>query len=442
MRHLFMYIILPVLARGMFIGTATSSYQIEGVLPGQTIWDVYTREHGLEEAGNATMHYERFREDLALMARMGVRDYRMSISWTRIMPSGTGEADPDGLRFYHDVLDECRSLGISVYATLYHWDLPARLDDGERKGWLDPDIVGWFLRYATRVIQEYDAKVVAWFTINEPLTTSAQGYGTTCGFAPGRCSRENMLVSAHLQLLAHAAVAGHYLEHYPGGRIGIVLNTNWFEPLDGSDAAREWSERRMAENYGWFMDPLFFGEYPEVMREEASALGLVFTAEQKAALASSFTLIAVNHYTTYYVNARGEGSVDRAWDRSQAPWLFDAPLGMERVLHYIGERYSRTLPVYVTEFGVCAAREGEVDLGRVHYLSGYIDRAIAVHREGAVNLRGLFVWSFLDNFEWTSGYSQTYGIVAVDRRHGLARRPRLSYFFLQDLIHRISDGAL
>jgi hypothetical protein len=139
------------------------------------------------------------------------------------MPSGIGEADPEGLRFYHDVLDECRSLGISVYATLYHWDLPAPLDDGKRKGWLDPDIVGWFLAYATRVIQEYDSKVAAWFTINEPLTTSAQGYGTTCGFAPGRCSRENMLVSAHLQLLAHAAVAGYYLEHYPGGRIGIVL---------------------------------------------------------------------------------------------------------------------------------------------------------------------------------------------------------------------------
>jgi len=441
MRYLFMFF-LPVLATGVFIGTATSSYQIEGMLPGRTIWDVYTDQHGLESVGNATMHYLRFREDLGLMARMNVRAYRMSFSWTRIMPSRNGEVDTAGLRFYHDVLDECRRLGIAVYATLYHWDLPAYLDEGENRGWLDPGIVGWFLGYAQRVFEEFDSKVAAWFTINEPLTTSAQGYGTTCGFAPGRCSRENMLVSAHYQLLAHAAVARYYLGHYPNGRIGMVLNSNWFEPLDGSDDARKWSEKRLAETYGWFMDPLFFGQYPEILRDETAGLGLVFSEEQKAALMGSSTLIAVNHYTTYYVDANGEGSVDRAWDRSQAPWLFDAPIGMERLLRHIGERYSSTLPVYVTEFGVCALRDGPVDLGRVHYLSGYIDRALAVHRERVVNLVGLFVWSFLDNFEWASGYSQTYGLVGIDRGHGLARDPRLSYSFLQDLIHRLSDGSV
>lgn len=432
---------LPALATGLFVGTATSSYQIEGMLPAKTIWDVYTERHGLEPVGNATMHFRRFREDLALMARMGSREYRMSLSWTRIMPSRHGEIDPSGLRFYHDVLDECRALGITVYATLYHWDLPAYLDEGDNRGWLDPRIVGWFLDYARRAFQEFDPKVAAWFTINEPLTTSAQGYGTTCGFAPGRCSRANMLVSGHLQLLAHAAAASYYLDQYPTGHIGMVLNTNWFEPLDGSDDARKWSKKRLAESYGWFMDPLFFGEYPESLRNETAALGLVFTQDQKAALVASSTLIAVNHYTTYYVNARGEGSVDRAWDRSQAPWLFDAPVGMERLLRHIGERYGATLPVYVTEFGVCALRDGAADLGRVHYLSGYIDRALAVHREGAVNLAGLFVWSFLDNFEWTSGYSQTFGLVGVDRRRGLAREPKLSYVFLQELIHRLSDAS-
>jgi len=409
-----------------FIGVSTSSYQIEGQNKGVSIWDVYTQKNNLHPVGNATNHFLYYKNDIKTMHELGIKNYRMSISWTRIMPHAWNEIDPEGIQFYHNIFDECLRYNITPYATIYHWDLPEYLDIS-MNGWLNESIVHYFLDYSKILFQEYKDKVKFWMTINEPLTTSTQGYGKSCNFAPGRCSEENQFLSARNQLLAHAYVGYHYKSNYEGD-IGIVLNTNWIEPIDKNLASQKCAETRMEESFGWFMDPLFFGEYPDVYKD----MLMPFNETEKNMLIHSYTFLGLNHYTTYYINSNCKESVSPDWTQAKSTWLFDQPRGLEKLLRYIGKKYTKTLPIYITECGFSQKNDTLLDLERTHYLVGYINKAHKIIMDNIVNLKGFFVWSFLDNFEWSSGYNETFGIIKVDEN--CTRKLKLSALVLKNMI--------
>lgn len=406
-------------AHSFFLGTATSSYQIEGHLPGTSIWDTFVESRNLEPVGNATNHFLLFREDVQLMHELGFRHYRFSISWTRIMPKRWNEIDPDGIRFYHDLLDELHAYNMTPYVTLYHWDLPEYLSPG----WTDPAIVGYFVNYSAILFEEYKDKVTYWMTINEPLTTASQGYGDG-SFAPG--IRNQQYTAGHYQLLAHAYAANYFRTHNYTGQIGLVINANWFEPKGSNPGP---ARRELLRNLGWFADPLFFGRYPDELLGETPT----FTEEESNLLVKSFDFFALNHYTTSYVGSNGEFSDDPTWIQAQSSWLRSVPWGLNRILHFIHDRYG-DVPIYITECGFSMVGDNHRDVDRTAYLTGYIQEAQRAREEG-VDVRGFFVWSFLDNFEWASGYRETFGIVYVDNRHeNYTRVPKESAYTLKTLI--------
>ena len=410
--------------RPMFIGTATSSYQIEGHNKGISIWDEFTFDHNLHPVGNASNHFLQYKEDIRLIHEMGSRDYRFSISWTRIMPFQWNKIDPEGIQFYHNIIDECLSYNITPYVTLYHWDLPHYLNTKEINGWLDEKIIYYFKEYSIQMFEEYGDKVRYWFTINEPLTTARQGYGEDCSFAPYKCSFENQYLSAHYQLLAHAHVGHYYLSHHDGD-IGLVINSNWFEPKN--NASVNYANEYMDNTLGWFLEPLLYGDYPESMLEKTPS----FTDTDKLLLLNSFSILAINHYTTYYVDEKNTVSVDSNWIQTGASWLYTVPFGAYKLFDYIHTKYSETLPIYITECGMAQSLDSLTDLDRIHYLSGYL---YEIERLQHDTIKGFFVWSLLDNFEWARGFNESFGIIQVDYANNFERTPKSSFYFLKNMI--------
>lgn len=405
----------------MFIGTATSSYQIEGWNKGKSIWDVYTEKKNLKEVGNATNHYKLYKEDIKLLYDLGFKHYRFSISWTRIMPNEFGEIDESGIKFYHEIIDELLLYNITPYVTIYHWDLPNYIDE-KYNGWLGDEIINLFLQYGILLFTEYGHKIKNWMTINEPYTTSDQGYGYNCNFAPGRnCSEQNKYLSARNQLLAHAKV-GYYYRNYHEGNISIVLNANWIEPKDTNSIQN--SLNYMDKTLGLFLHPLIYGHYPDSLRDET----IEFTNEEKNLLMNSINFLAINHYTSYYINDEGILNTSPEWYRAQSSWLYDVPRGISRLINYIRENYSKNLSIIITECGYSSQNDNVLDLSRIHYLSGYL---YELYNQNEVD--GFFIWSFLDNFEWSSGYNETFGIIKIDFS-SFSRTRKLSSEFISNIL--------
>jgi beta-glucosidase/6-phospho-beta-glucosidase/beta-galactosidase len=429
MKFLLYCLFLPTVfsTRNFFIGTATSSYQIEGSNVGESIWDRYTSTHHLHPVGNATQFYDRYHDDIKMMYDLGFRHFRLSISWTRIMPFEYGILNQEGIQFYHNVIDTCLSYNITPYVTLYHWDLPQYIDE-QYDGWLHESIVPLFLEYSKLMFQEFGSKVKHWMTINEPLTTSNQGYGQACNFAPGKCSDKNRYTSARNQLLAHATVGNYYKKHYDGD-IGIVLNSNWIEPMNPQ--SRYHAKFQMDDSLGLFLQPLLDGNFPSSIEHRITP----FSAHQKEMMKDSYTFIGINHYTTYIVNELGEISTSPDWFQAQSTWLYDAPRGISELMYYLRDDYHVEFPILITECGFSQKNDGLVDLERVHYLSGYINQVLECIRNGMTNIEGFFVWSLLDNFEWSSGYNETFGIVHVDFEKNYQRTPKLSARFIKEYLN-------
>jgi beta-glucosidase len=349
------------------------------------------------------------------MYDLGIRNYRFSISWTRIMPYNLNYINEEGIEFYHNLLDELYDYNITPYVTLYNWDLPNYLSPG----WIYSNITDFFLEYSKIIFREYHYKVKFWITINEPLTTALQGYGSGI-FAPGL---ENLqYLAGHYQLLAHGKVAKYYKENY-NGKIGITLNSNWYEPKDTDPKSIENACKETIKNLGWFADPLFFGKYPD----EIAQLTPAFTQDEQNMLKNSSDFLGLNHYTSYYVDYEGHITVDPTWTVAQSNWLYNAPFGMSKILHFIKVRYGN-IPVYITECGFSMRRDNLIDIDRISYLSGYLKEAERCEKEG-LNVKAFFMWSFLDNFEWASGYNETFGIVYVDRET-FERKPKLSAYLI------------
>jgi len=362
-------------------GCATASYQIEGAWleggKGLSIWDAFAHTQGKilngDTADITCDHYHKFKDDVALMADMGLKGYRFSIAWSRIQPSGTGEPNPEGIKFYSDLIDCLLEHNITPWVTLYHWDLPLALQL-ELDGWLNPAIADIYTEYAGICFKHFGDRVENWITFNEPWVTSILGYGQGV-FAPGRISNSEPYKAAHNILRAHAKTLHLYREKYKTqqqGIIGIANNCDWREPLTDSEADNLAAERALEFFLGWFADPVYKGDYPEVMKERVGKRLPEFTDEEKALLKGSSDFFGLNHYTTMYasqaveeddaeVDVFGNGgitedqgvrlSADDDWKKSTMGWSI-VPWGCRKLMEWINARYDHP-DIYITENG-CA----------------------------------------------------------------------------------------
>jgi beta-glucosidase len=434
---------------GFLWGTATSAWQIEGGHDadgkGPSIWDAFSRIPGRIRDGDtgdvACDHYHRFREDVALIRDLGFKAYRFSISWPRLLPAGSihrGSINEDGVRFYSELIDLLLENGIEPWVTLYHWDLPLALQF-ESDGWLGPATVDAFVAYADLCFDRFGGRVKRWITFNEPWVTAVYGHGMGT-MAPGRFSNKEPYTAGHHQLLAHARAVALYRQRYAHqqGMIGITNNCDWREPRSNAPGDRAAAQRAMEFFLGWFADPVWKGDYPQVMKERAGGKLPAFTAEEKSMLKGSSDFFGLNTYSTQYAEqAEGAGeddffsdqgvalSSDGGWQRTDFDWAV-VPWGCGKLLEWIRDRYDNP-PVYITENGCsyddAPGPDGRIrDTRRIAFYQSYLNACHQAISHG-VNLKGYFAWSLLDNIEWAEGYSQRFGLVHVDRRT-LGRMPK------------------
>ena len=433
-------------------GAATSAYQIEGSPladgAGPSIWHRFAHTPGLVADGTtgdvACDHYRRFRDDVLLMKELGLNAYRFSVSWSRVLPEGTGRVNERGLDFYRRLVDALGEAGIAPLVTLFHWDLPAALDD--HGGWLNRDSAAWFADYARVLFRALDAGVALWATLNEPWVVTDGGY-LHGGLAPGHRNLFEAPLAAHNLLRAHAEAVRAYRAEGKQ-KIGLVVN---LEPkYPASRGAEDVAATARADAYmnRQFLDPVFLGRYPDELREIFGKAWPSFPAADLELIRTPFDFLGVNYYSRGVVadapdspplrlsRVKQEGALHTEMDwEVYADGLFDA-------LMWVKARYGG-IPLYVTENGAAfpdppqAGPEGVSDPLRVAYLADHLRAARRAIAHG-VDLRGYFAWSFLDNFEWSHGFSKRFGIVHVDYA-SQRRTPKASARFYADVIR--SGGA-
>jgi beta-glucosidase len=433
-------------------GAATSAYQIEGSPladgAGPSIWHRFCLTPGMVANGEtgdvACDHYRRYRDDVRLMADLGLNAYRFSIAWSRILPEGRGRVNARGLAFYDRLVDALLEHGIEPAATLYHWDLPAALDD--RGGWLNPDVADWFADYASVMFGALDDRVKLWATINEPWVITDGGY-LFGALAPGHRNLLEAPIVAHNLLRSSARAVERYRAD---GRhkIGLVVNLEPKHPA--SDSEQDVRAARMAHAYFnlQYLDPVFFGRYPEELAEAYGKGWPGWTEEQAAEARHDVDFLGINYYTRSVVKHALDGrfmNVERVRQdhaiHTETDWEL-YPDSLRETLEWVTERYG-SLPLYVTENGAAfydppSAIAGRVeDPLRVEYLRMHIRAAHQAIANG-VDLRGYFAWSLFDNFEWSHGYSKRFGIVHVDYRTQ-ERTPKRSAEVYREIIR--SNGA-
>lgn len=417
-------------------GTATASYQIEGAASeggrAPSIWDDFSHTPG-KVAGNDTGdvacdHYHRYLDDVRLLQGLGAQSYRFSIAWPRILPHGVGGGvNAAGVRFYSRLIDALLAAGITPVATLYHWDLPSAVH-AQTGGWAEPRgaVAAEFAEYSRVCFREFGGRVKVWITLNEPWCSSLLGY-VVGEHAPGKTDAPGVdpYWAGHNLLRAHAAAVTVYRAEFgkeQKGRIGITLNSDWAVAKEGAGARGEEAvERYMAFNLGWFAHPVWKGDYPDVMREAVGERLPTFSDEEKAALKGSADFFGLNHYSTHVVSRAegagdgGNGTVhsfwkdealtkeaDPSWGKTDMGWSV-VPQGLRGVLNYIHKTYSPPGGIFVTENGLAAAEPNfeaaEADEKRIQFYRAYIGAVRDAISDG-VDVRGYFLWSFMDNFEW------------------------------------------
>ncbi|OMP30563.1 GH1 family beta-glucosidase [Mangrovimonas sp. DI 80] len=443
-------------------GSATSSYQIEGAWNtdgrGPSIWDAFCQIPGKVFEGDtgdvACDHYHKMKEDVALMKQMGLTAYRFSISWSRIFPQGQGEINEKGIQFYSELIDELLANDIEPWVTLYHWDLPLALQL-EMDGWLNKDIADVFVDYAQLCFERFGDRVKHWITFNEAWVVAILGYGQGV-FAPGRISNTEPYLAGHHILIAHAKAVQLYRTKFQKeqqGKIGITNNCDWREPLTDAVEDQKAAQRALEFFLAWFADPIYFGKYPKCMEDRLGDRLPKFTEKERQMLLGSTDFFGLNHYTTMLaseakqINAGsvyGNGglsedqdvnlALDPNWELTEMQWAV-VPWGCRKLLHWISDRYDHP-NIVITENG-CAYDDqlvnGEVnDEKRVEFFKGYLEECAKAIEEG-VNLTGYFAWSFMDNFEWASGYSKRFGMHYVDF-DTLERTPKASAKWFADFL--------
>ncbi|KAK8514585.1 hypothetical protein V6N13_103253 [Hibiscus sabdariffa] len=452
-------------------GVSTSSYQIEGGVNeggrGKSIWDVFAHTEGkIVDASNADVavdHYHKYKEDIDLVSELGFKAYRFSISWPRIFPDGLGtKVNEEGIAFYNNVIDTLLEKGIEPFVTLHHWDLPLHLHDSIG-GWLNKQIVDYFAIFADTCFAHFGDRVKNWTTINEPLHIAVGGYDTGRS-APGRSHNSSVetYLAAHHMILAHSAAVSIYQTKYKekqGGQIGLVVDCEWAEANSDKFEDQCAAQRRVEFQLGWFLHPLYFGDYPKTMRERLGDRLPEFTDEDKELILNSpMDFVGLNQYTSRLVSHAADSGEEGHFEKSQqvakivewedgemigekaaSEWLYIVPWGMRKVLNYISDTYNNP-PIYIMENGMDDEENENIplhemldDKRRVAFYKGYI-AAVAQAIKDGVDVRGYCAWSLLDNFEWSHGYTKRFGLVYVDHKNGLTRHPKSSAFWFKNFL--------
>jgi beta-glucosidase len=424
-------------------GVSTSSYQIEGAANqdgrGPSIWDSYCRQVGRVANGDtgdiACDHYHRYREDVGLMSELGIKAYRFSVAWPRVLPRGRGAVNETGLAFYDRLIDALLAAGIEPWLCLYHWDLPQGLDD--LGGWTNRDCAQWFADYAALVARRCGDRVKRFATFNEPSVFTLFGY-CMGGQAPGIADRALLLRAMHHVNLAHGAAVDVLRANVTQASLGIIHNLQPCRPA--SDAAQDIAAAREFDAY-WnnaFPDPQLLGYYPPLLAE---AIASCQQPGDLARICRPIDWFGLNHYSPLYLKANdsnplgvGFGDLPPGTKRTSMGWPVE-PDAFHDTLMEVHRRYR--LPIYVLENGTAVTDEvdakGEVaDQARIDFLQAYTAAMFEAIKAGA-DVRGYFVWSLLDNFEWGSGYGPRFGITYVD--YPTQRRiPKASFHWYARLI--------
>jgi beta-glucosidase len=431
-------------------GAATAAFQIEGAnrTDGRTdsIWDTFCRVDGAvingDDGSVACDHYHRYRADVALMAALNLQSYRFSVSWTRVQPDAK-RANPQGLDFYAELVDELLDRDIMPWLTLYHWDLPQTLQ--EAGGWANRDTAYRFAEYAHLVHDRLGDRVRVWTTLNEPWCSAFLGY-VAGAHAPGIQDPRQGLAAAHHLMLGHGLVVRDLRAADENLRLGLTLNLTPVSPADPeSPADREAARQLDGQTNRIFLDPIFAGAYPDDVLADVAGLGLeeVVRDGDLEIISTPIDVLGVNYYQDSVVSGTPRGPVaateaptsratsspfpavhdvypvEQDLPRTDMGWVI-SPDGLRRLLTRVHADYAGPAgtEVYVTENGVAFADEmasdGSVDdADRVAYLRAHLDAILRAIAEG-VPVKGYFYWSLMDNFEWAWGYAKRFGIVRVD----------------------------
>jgi beta-glucosidase len=433
---------------GFVWGAATAAFQIEGATTadgrGESIWDRFAATDGKVAHGDtgdpACEHYYRWADDLDLMRSLGLEGYRFSISWPRIQPTGRGPANQRGIDFYRALVEGMLERGIKPLATLYHWDLPQTLED--EGGWASRDVVERFTEYAQIMFDALGDVVPEWITHNEPWVTSFLGYAYGSK-APGISDWPTALRAAHHSLLAHGAAVRALRERGGGDRIGITLDLTVANPASDSPEDEAAALRLDGHHNRWFLDPVFRGAYPadmlELYEQRFGPLDAIQDGDLEL-ISEPIDFLGINFYRPNIVAANDDGSVlairdvDPDVEHTAMGWAV-VPSALTELLLRLERDYGG-VPFLVTENGAAfddTVNDGAVDDDRrLAYLEDHIDALESARAQGA-DVRGYYVWSFLDNFEWEYGYEKRFGIVFVDF-DTQARIPKRSALWYRDRI--------
>jgi beta-glucosidase len=402
-------------------GAATASYQIEGAWnedgKGESIWDHFSHTPGKIADGStgnvACDHYHRHEEDIALMRGLGLKAYRFSVSWPRILPAGRGVVNPRGLNFYDRLVDALCAANIEPFLTLYHWDLPQTLQD--EGGWENRDVCHAFADYAALMVKKLGDRVKYWTTLNEPGVVAFDG-NLAGEHAPGNQDRRIAYQVAHNLMVAHGLAAQAIRAANPNVDVGIVLNLWMADPA--TDSPEDISAANLAFERGetLFLDALFKGYYPPVVYELVGNDMPEIRDGDMALAAQQLDFLGINYYTRNLVSASGNIDPVPNSEYTEMGWEVCAP-ALRRLLNKINNDY-KLPPIYITENGAsfpdAVSADGKVhDPRRLDYLKNHLIQTRLAMQDG-VDVRGYFVWSLLDNFEWGHGYTKRFGIVRVD----------------------------
>ncbi|MES1247485.1 MAG: GH1 family beta-glucosidase [Actinomycetota bacterium] len=416
-------------------GVAASAYQTEGAVyeggRGQSIWDHFHARTG-DTGALACDVYHRYRSDVELMHRLGVDAFRLSVAWPRVIPEGRGAVNPRGLDYYDRVVDTLLEFGIEPFVNLFHWDLPQRLED--EGGWPARATAEAFAEYASVVAARLGDRVVHWSTHNEPFCASWLGYGYG-EHAPGRTNPKDAFAAAHHVLLSHGLAVPEIRRQARAAQVGIIVDSWPAHPA--SDDPRADAAARAADGLRnrWFFDPLLRGEYPADVAELHEAELPPVKDGDLGVIATPIDWLGINNYSRTLHDA--DGTVVRAPEAPLTAMGWEIyPDGLREVICRLSEEYDAP-PLYVTEFGAAfddvQVHDGRIhDVDRIAFLEAYVGAIDEARLEGA-DVRGAFVWSLLDNFEWAYGYSKRFGLVYVDYPTQ-ARIPKASFAWYRDLI--------
>jgi beta-glucosidase len=436
-----------IFPENFLVGTATSSYQIEGAYnedgKGESIWDRFSHTTGKtlnDENGDiACDHYHRFKDDLDIMKDIGFKAYRFSLSWPRILPTGRNQINYKGVDFYNHLIDKLLSNNIIPFITLYHWDLPQTLQD--MGGWPNRDTAYYFSDYAEQCYNKFGDRVKNWITLNEPFCSAYLGHFTG-EHAPGIRDVSKSFASSHNLLLAHGLSVNKFRDSKcKDGEIGISLNLVPGEPYSDKQEDVDITKLFNAISNDMFLEPLYYGKYPEIIND-LPFVPVEMSTEDGKIISAKTDFLGINYYSRNVIKytprnlLKYENVIPESSKVTDMGWEI-YPVGLYKLLHSLKEKYGNP-KMYITENGMASKDEitgGCIDdKERIEYLKNHIELSLKARSEG-VNLRGYFVWSFMDNFEWAFGYSKRFGLVYIDYKT-LKRTLKNSALWLKNILRK------